>query len=213
MHIPDGFLDPKVWASANVVSAGGLYYAVKKVRSTFDERKVPALGLAAAFIFAAQMINFPVVGGTSGHLIGGALAALLLGPWAAVIVLTTIVAVQALVFLDGGVAVLGANVLNMAIIAPLTGYYVFMLIKRLAPRYPAAGIVIGAWMSVVAAALAGAAQLALSGVVPLAVVLPPMLFWHILIGLAEGLITVAVVRYVLATRPDLVQKEVAVAHE
>ena len=116
MHIPDGFLSTGVSVAAWVGSAGGLSYAVRRVDETFGERQVPFMGVTAAFIFAAQMMNFPVAGGTSGHLLGGALAAILLGPWAGMIVLTSVLAVQALLFQDGGLLALGANILNMSVI-------------------------------------------------------------------------------------------------
>jgi len=198
MHIPDGFLDPKVWAGAYAVSAGALAAAVARTGKVLEQRQVPTLGVMAAFIFAAQMVNFPVAGGTSGHLLGGALAAVLLGPWSAGLILTTVLVIQMLFFYDGGVTALGANVLNMAVIAPWVAYGVYRAFNPLVkgPVGRNAAIFVAAWLSVVAAALACSLEIALSGTVPLKVVLPAMLGWHAIIGLGEGLLTVVAVAYV-----------------
>ncbi|MEW5763264.1 MAG: energy-coupling factor ABC transporter permease [Bacillota bacterium] len=198
MHIPDGFLDPKVWAGAYAVSAGAVGAAVAKAGKVLEQRQIPLLGVMAAFIFAAQMVNFPVAGGTSGHLLGGALAAILVGPWGAGLILTTVLVIQMLFFYDGGFTALGANVLNMAIIAPWVAYGTYRalgsILKGTAGRNVA--VFLAAWLSVVAAALACSLEIALSGTVPLKVVLPAMLGWHVLIGLGEGLLTVVAVAYV-----------------
>jgi cobalt/nickel transport system permease protein len=164
------------------------------------------MGVTAAFIFAAQMINFTVVGGTSGHLLGGALAAILLGPWAAMLVLTSVVAVQALLFQDGGLLALGANVFNMAVVGVLVGWTVYSGLKRLAGDRTWATMASGfaaAWLSVVLVSLLAAAELAISGTSPWGVVLPAMGLVHMLIGIGEGLITVGVLSFLKATRPDL----------
>lgn len=201
MHIPDGFLDPKTWIGASAISAAVLSGAlVMRRREGQTERQIPVMGMLAAFIFVAQLINFPLVGGTSAHLTGAALAAILLGPATAVIVLTTVVAVQCLFFLDGGVTGLGANILNMAVIAPLVAYYTYKGITMVARGRGgrSVGIFLAAWLSVVVAALAAAGQLALSGTVSLQVVLPVMTGWYAIIGIAEGLVTVVVVSFVQA---------------
>jgi len=198
MHIPDGLLDGKTLATTVAASAAGLSWALKRVRSSFQDKHVPLLGVTAAFIFAAQMINFPVWGGTSGHLVGGVLAAVVLGPASAVIVMTTVLVVQALLFGDGGVLALGANVLNMGILAPLVGYWAYRLLGR-----GRAALFLAAWASIMVSALAASVQLAWSGLIGLQVVLPPMLAWHALIGVGEGVITLAVVRYLESTRLDL----------
>lgn len=198
VHIPDGFLDPKIWVGASALSAGALAAAVSNTRKVLEDRQVPALGVMAAFIFAAQMINFPVAGGTSGHLLGGALAAILLGPWSAGLILTTVLVIQMLFFYDGGLTALGANVLNMAVIAPWVAYGTYRLVGGLFKGNAGrtAATFLAAWLSVMAAALACSLEIAFSGTVPLAVVLPAMLGWHALIGIGEGLITVVVVSFV-----------------
>jgi cobalt/nickel transport system permease protein len=204
MHLPDGFLNTPTWVGAAVLSTAAVGYAVRRTRAELGERQIPTLGVLAAFIFAAQMVNFPVAGGTSGHLLGAALAAILLGPWPAAIVLTTVLAVQTLFFQDGGITALGANVLNMAVIAVLAGYAAYRLLGALLPARTGklAATFLAAWVSVMASAAAAALELAFSGTLPLSVVLPAMIYWHALIGLGEGLITTAVVAY--ATRVNLV---------
>ncbi|MGQ9517929.1 MAG: energy-coupling factor ABC transporter permease [Anaerolineae bacterium] len=206
MHIPDGFLSTGTAVATWAVSAGGLGYAVKRVNRELGERQVPMMGVTAAFIFAAQMLNFTVAGGTSGHLLGGALAAILLGPWPAMLVLTSVLVVQALLFQDGGLLALGANILNMAVIGVLVGWVVYVGLRRLLGEKTWATMVSGfaaAWLSVVIAALACAVELALSGTSPWQVALPAMGLVHMLIGIGEGLITVAVLAFLRATRPDL----------
>jgi cobalt/nickel transport system permease protein len=181
-------------------------YAVRRVRQELDERQVPLLGVTAAFIFAAQMMNFTVIGGTSGHLLGGALAAILLGPWAGMLVLTSVLTIQALLFQDGGLLALGANVFNMAIVGVLCARVVYAGLRRLMGRKTWATMVGGfaaAWLSVVIASLVAGAELAISGASPWGVVLPAMGAVHALIGIGEGLITVAVLAFLRATRPDL----------
>jgi len=206
MHIPDGFLNTGTSVAAWAISAGSVGYAVRRVSRELGERQVPLMGVTAAFIFAAQMMNFTVAGGTSGHLLGGALAAILLGPWAAMLVLTSVLAVQALLFQDGGLLALGANVLNMAVVGVLVGWVVYTGLRRLAGNRTGATMVSGfaaAWLSVVIASLVAAVELALSGTSPWGVALPAMGLVHMLIGIGEGLITVAVLAFLRAVRPDL----------
>ena len=203
MHIPDGFLSLGVslvfWA-LTVVFVG---VAIYRTRDELGERQVPLMGVMAAFIFAAQMINFPVAGGTSGHLLGGALAAIVLGPWAGILVMTTVIAVQALVFQDGGLVVMGANIFNMGILTALVGYGLYRgaINRSRGARLTVAGI--AAWLSVLAGALMTAFQLWLSGTSALRVVFPAMLGIHTLIGIGEALITVAALAFIMQTRPDL----------
>jgi cobalt/nickel transport system permease protein len=164
------------------------------------------MGVMAAFIFAAQMFNFQVIGGTSGHLLGGVLAAVLLGPWAATLVMACVIGVQALVFQDGGLVVLGANIFNMGVIGTLGGYWLYRAGCRILggegrARIPAAGI--AAWVAVVVASVAMAAELALSGTTPLEIALPAMLSVHVLIGIGEALITMAALGFIAVTRADL----------
>lgn len=206
MHIPDGFVNTGTSVATWVASAGGLSYAVRRVNQELGEQQVPLMGVTAAFIFAAQMLNFTVIGGTSGHLLGGALAAILLGPWAGMLVMTSVVIVQALLFQDGGLLALGPNIFNMAIVGVLVGWTVYTGLKKLLGDRTWTIMVSGfaaAWLSVVIAALAAAVELAISGTAPWEVVLPAMGFVHMLIGIGEGLITVAVLAFLRATRPDL----------
>ncbi|HBT20922.1 MAG TPA: cobalamin biosynthesis protein CbiM [Peptococcaceae bacterium] len=197
MHIPDGFLDVKTWTATGAVSAAALGYGLKKTREVLTDKQVPLLGAVSAFIFAAQMVNFPIAGGTSGHLIGGVLAAVLFGPWAAVIIMSVILVLQCLIFLDGGLTALGANVLNMAVIAPLSGYYAYSLLKKVLKgrRGETIAVFTASWLSVVLAAAAASLELAVSGTAPLGITLTAMLVWHAIIGVGEGLITAAVVGY------------------
>lgn len=206
MHIPDGFLNTATAVTTWAASAGGLGYAVRRVTRELRERQVPLMGVTAAFIFAAQMMNFTVVGGTSGHLLGGALAAILLGPWAGTLVLACVLAVQALVFQDGGLLALGANIFNMAIVGVWVGWLAYIGLKRLLGGKTwstfISGFVAG-WLSVVLAALAASVELGLSGTAQWQVVLPAMGGVHALIGIGEGLITTAVLAFLRVTRPDL----------
>lgn len=206
LHIPDGFLANWVAALTAVLSAIAVIVGLRKAR-VLDERKIPLLGVTAAFVFAAQMLNFPVAGGTSGHFVGAALAAILLGPWVACLVMAVVVGVQAFVFADGGITALGANVLNMGVIGALLVGFGMLAVRRVLPRRRGVllGIVAaGSWLAVMLGAFATAIQLAISGTVPLGTVLPAMLGVHALIGIGEAVITVAAVAAVLATRPDLI---------
>lgn len=205
MHIPDGFLDAKTWISTIGVSAVSVGYGIKKLKQEFDYQKIPLMGVMAAFIFAAQMINFPVAGGTSGHLIGALLAAVVMGPFSAMIIMTTILIIQCFIFMDGGITALGANVLNMGIIATWVGYYIYRLLDKKNAMRPLA-LFVGAWASVVVAALAASVELAVSGTIPLHVVLPAMVFWHVIIGTGEGIITILVISYVKKVKPEILEK-------
>jgi cobalt/nickel transport system permease protein len=206
MHIPDGFVSTGTAAATWLASAGSVGYAVRRVNQELSERQVPLMGVTAAFIFAAQMMNFTVVGGTSGHLLGGALAAILLGPWAGMLVLTSVLAVQALLFQDGGLLALGANVFNMAVVGVLVGWLVYTGLKRILGNRTWTTMVSGfaaAWLSVFVASLVAAAELAISGTSPWVVVLPAMGLVHVFIGIGEGLITVGVLAFLQVARPDL----------
>ncbi len=210
MHIPDGFLNVATVATTCAVSAGGVGNAVRMANKKLGEKQVPLMGVLAAFIFAAQMLNFPVAGGTSGHVIGAALAAILLGPWAGVLVMSCVLIAQCLIFQDGGLLALGANILNMGIIASFGGYYIYRLVTALmgsgsGRRGMLVGAFLGAWGSVLLSAIACAIELAVSGASPVAVVLPAMAGVHTLIGIGEGLVTGAVLSLVLATRADLLR--------
>jgi cobalt/nickel transport system permease protein len=206
MHIPDGFLSTLVSILFWIISILALAVALKRVGKDLGERQVPLMGVLAAAIFAGQMLNFSVTGGTSGHLLGAAIATILLGPWAAVIVLTSVVSIQALIFQDGGLLALGANIFNMAIVGVSVSYFVFSSFKKLA-RGKSWGIFVGgaaaAWFSIVIASLAAALQLALSGTSPANIAIPAMGGIHMLIGIGEGLITVGALAFLYAARRDL----------
>ncbi|GAA3760048.1 energy-coupling factor ABC transporter permease [Salinactinospora qingdaonensis] len=209
MHVPDGFINATVSIGAGVVAAGGVAVCLRKARGEVDERLVPMAGLAAAFIFAVQMLNFPVGAGTSGHLMGGTLAALLVGPYVGALAVTVVLIVQALLFADGGLTALGVNVLNVGLITAFAGYGLFVLLVRLLPKNKAVVIVAGgvaAGVSVPLAALAFVAEYAIGATtsVPLATVAAAMGGVHLAIGVGEGLITAATLAAVLAARPDLV---------
>jgi cobalt/nickel transport system permease protein len=220
MHIPDGFLDPGVAAAAGVVSIGVVSYSLKRAEEDLDERRAPLLGVTAAFVFAVQMLNFPVAGGTSGHLLGAALAAVLLGPWLACLVMTVVLTTQAFVFADGGISALGANVLNMGIIGALGVGFLMTWARHVLPRTRTgflAAVAGGSWLAVMAGATVTALELAMSGTVPLGTVLPAMLGVHALIGVGEAIITVTAISAVLASRPDLLtvrslERPGAIAH-
>jgi cobalt/nickel transport system permease protein len=206
MHIPDGFLTTNVWASAWAISIGSVGFCLKKTAQILKDRMVPLMGIMSAFIFAAQMINFPVIGGTSGHLLGGVLAAVLLGPYAGAVVLTCVLIFQCLIFQDGGLLALGTNILNMAIIGTLGGYIVFVVLHKIfgSKKGFMVGAAVASWLSVVIAASFCALELAISGLSPLHIVLPAMVGIHAIIGIGEALITVAVLSFIQKVRPDLI---------
>jgi len=205
MHIPDGFLNAQTWAPAWIISAGGIGYSLKKAAKVVRDRMIPLMGIMAAFIFAAQMLNFPVMGGTSGHLLGGILAAVLLGPYAGAVVIAVVLLVQCLVFQDGGLTALGANIMNMALIGTIASYSLYVLLRKILGRRGfLAAVALASWLSVMLAAAACAVELALSGTSPLGVALPAMAGVHALIGIGEAVITTLVVSFVRKTRPDLI---------
>lgn len=206
MHIPDGFLSTLVSLALWLVTILVVGYALKRVSADLGERQVPLMGVLAAAIFAGQMLNFTVIGGTSGHLMGAAIATILLGPWAAILVMTCVVAIQALIFQDGGLLALGANIFNMGIIGVLVSYFTYRTLKRLAGGRAwgiFSGGFLGGWLSIVASALAVALQLALSNTAPADIAIPAMAAIHALIGVGEGLITLGALAFVNSTRPDL----------
>ncbi len=206
LHAPDGFLSVPVAAAMWVIAIIAIAVAVRRVGRGFDERLVPLMGVMAAFIFAAQMINFPVLGGTSGHMLGAVLAAVLLGPWAASLVMSSVIAVQALLFQDGGLLAMGANIVNMGLVGTIGGYAIYRAAATVfggeaRGRLPAAGI--AAWSAVMLGALAMSLELVFSATTTLAVVLPAMLGTHALIGIGEALITVGALALIQSARPDL----------
>ncbi len=205
MHIPDGFLDTKTVATAATLSAAAITVALRNIRTRLPRRKLPLMGVAAAFVFAAQMFNFPLPGGTSGHLVGAVLTSVLLGPGAAVVVIFTVLLVQCLVFADGGLLALGANVLNMAVVGSAGGFGAYRLLRLVfrGERGKFLAIGIASWCSTVLASVFCSAELAWSGVVAWGVVFPVMTSMHALIGIGEGVITMLIVGAVGAARPEL----------
>jgi cobalt/nickel transport system permease protein len=207
MHIPDGFLSPGVAAAAGVIAVAAIAYGLRVANVDLDESRVPLLGVIAAFVFAAQLLNFPIAGGTSGHFLGATLAAVLLGPWLACLVMAVVLITQCFAFADGGVSALGANILNMGILGALLAGYAVKGGRQVLPHTKAAflgtvGVV--SWLAVMIGAAATSVELAISGTIPLSTVLTAMLGVHGLIGIGEAAITVAAVAAVLAARPDLV---------
>ncbi len=210
MHIPDGFLSVQVSIILWLVTIGVLAFALKRVGADLGERQVPVMGVLAAAIFAGQMLNFAVAGGTSGHLIGAAITTILLGPWASMLVLTCVISIQALLFQDGGLLALGANIFNMAIVGVTVAYMVFRTVRRLTRNRSwslFAGGFLAAWMSVEVAALGTALELSLSGTSPANIAIPAMASVHALIGIGEGLITVGALVFIRASRRDLLKAD------
>lgn len=210
MHIPDGFLDARTLTLATGLSAAGIALALWNLRRSLPSRQIPLIGLTAAFVFAAQMVNFPVAGGTSGHLLGGVLAAVLVGPSAAVVVITAVLIVQAFIFADGGVLALGANIFNMALVGTIGGYGIYWLVRRVASglRGQLMSAAFAAWCSVVLAASSCAGQLAFSKTAAWGLVLPSMAGVHMLIGIGEALITTLVLVAIARTRPELLAEPI-----
>lgn len=204
MHIPDGLLHPAVIATAGVVSAGGLSLALKKTRDSLDDTTVPTVGIMAAFLFVAQMLQFPAGPGVSGHLLGGALSAILLGPWTASLVLGTVLIIQCFVFQDGGLLALGANIFNMAFVGVFSAYMCYVFLKTLFPAERAGGIAvfIATFVSVIMASAAAGIELGVSGVFQMKAGFLMIVGVHIPIGIAEALITFLVVSFVLKTCPE-----------
>ena len=207
LHAPDGFFSLPVAIAGYLLAALFIGIAIRQTNKSLNERIVPMMGVMAAFIFAAQMLNFPVAGGTSGHLVGGALAAIVLGPWAAILVMTAVVGLQALLFQDGGLVVLGINLLNMSIVSVLAGYGAYWVSRKLGTTFKhlLIGAFIAAWLSVVFSAATTALMLGMSGTTPLALALPAMIGVHMLIGIGEALITVFALSFIRAARPALLQ--------
>ncbi|MBD2326684.1 energy-coupling factor ABC transporter permease [Alkalinema sp. FACHB-956] len=216
LHMPDGYLNAAtpiagmVWLGTWALALGLIGLCLRRVQATYDDRAVPLMGVCAAFIFAAQMINFPIPMGTSGHLLGGTLAGALLGPWAGSLVMAVVFIVQTLFFQDGGLTVLGANIVNMGLVGTLGGYYLYKGIRCLVGYDRWIGVMVGAaiasWVSVVAASAFCSLQIGLSGTANLGLALGAMVFWHGLIGLGEAAITLLALDYVRRLRPELIHK-------
>lgn len=209
MHVPDGYLDlPTSVATAGIaVAAVGL--GLRGARRELDERSAPMAGLVAAFVFAAQMLNFVVGAGTSGHLLGGALAAVLVGPWTGLLCVSVVLIVQSLMFADGGITALGSNIVLISVVPVVIGWAVFRLARWVLPRRlamvgPAAAV--GAFVSVPVTAMVFSALYVVGGAAPInaGTLFATMLGWHLLIGVGEAVITALTVASIVAVRPDLV---------
>jgi len=209
MHIPDGFINLPTSAGFGAAAIGGVWYSIRRAARFLDDRRIPLAGLVAAFVFAAQMVNFPVAAGTTGHFLGGVLAAVLVGPWLGALALTVVLVVQGVFFADGGLSALGLNVFNMAVVGTLGGWLLYRGLIALLPKtrpatVAAAGVAAG--VAVALAAMAFVLEYAIGGAggASVGTVAAAMGGVHALIGIGEGLITALVVGAVLATRPDLV---------
>lgn len=210
LHIPDGFLSIVTSIVFWILTLIFVGIAVNRSKESLKDRQIPLMGVMAAFIFAAQMINFPVAGGTSGHLLGGALAAVILGPWSAILVMTSVVALQGLLFQDGGLLVMGANIFNMGILTAMIGYGLYAAVAKGQRKGVQSGVIgAAAWISVIAAALVTSIQVWISGTSPARVVFPAMLSVHALIGVGEALITVAAYSFIRQVRPDIIDSKAA----
>jgi len=209
MHMSDGLVNTPTAAAFGVVAVIALAIAVRRARADLDDRTAPMAGLVTAFVFAVQMINFPILPGASGHLLGGALVAILVGPWVGMICIAIVLAVQALLFADGGLTALGPNITNMAVLSVFVGFGVALALRPLARR-SRAGLVttafVAALVGTVAASLGFVIQYAIGGAAgaSLGTVFTLMVGLHFLIGIGEGIITAATVGAVAAVRPDLV---------
>ena len=208
MHIPDGFLNNAINLTTAGISVVTMALALKKARQEMTEKEIPLVGVTAAFIFAAQMINFPVAGGTSGHFLGAALASILLGPWLSFIIMSLVLVLQCLGFADGGLTALGSNIVNMGLIGGIGSYIIFQVFRSFFSsntRGFLSASAIASWFSVILASLACAVELGLSGTSPFSLVIPSMLGFHALIGIGEAFITTAILSAVLTARSDLIR--------
>ncbi len=209
MHMSDGLINAPISAVFGLIAVIGLAIAVSRARADLDDRTAPMAGLVTAFVFAVQMINFPILPGASGHLLGGALVAILVGPWVGALCIAIVLAVQALLFADGGLTALGTNIVNMALVGVFVGYAVAVALRKLARR-SRAGLVatafIAAFLNTVVASLAFVLEYAIGGAggASLGTVFTLMVGLHALIGIGEGIITAATVGAVASSRPDLI---------
>lgn len=208
MHIPDGFLSPEIAAFMWIISTSFLVWSWKKAKSAYTQSLAPLLAVSSAFVFVAQMLNFPIVYGTSGHLVGGTFLAMVLGPYAAILSMTIVLLMQALFFADGGIFALGANIFNMAVIGGLS----FFLVKLLSRNTEKSkrfylSVFAASWLSVVLGALACSLEIGFSPMFSevggIAVTVPAMLFWHVLIGIGEASITTTFITQLYRLRPTV----------
>jgi len=205
MHIPDGYLDLSIAAVFYILSVAVLGYSIYRLRG---QKITPLFGIVAAAIFAAQMLNWPIPGGTSAHFVGGSLAGILLGPYAGALAMAVVLTIQCLVFADGGVTALGANIWNMAIVNVFAGYYVYRFIERFSKS---AAAFIAGWLGITLAAIFAGIEIGISSAFgyELAITVPVMGIWHGILGIVEGVITAGVVGYIAAARPDVLEKKAA----
>ncbi|MHA1794302.1 MAG: energy-coupling factor ABC transporter permease [Promethearchaeota archaeon] len=207
MHIPDGILD--LWLTLMMYGISGVYaaYCFKKTKNKLDDKMIPRVAIFTALVFAFQMLNFPVAGGTSGHLLGFVLLAIILGPEIGFISIMLVLIIQALIFADGGLLALGTNIFNMGIV-PLIGYYIYLLIRNKSDdkKKIVLGAGIAAWIAVVVASIVAGIEIGISKAYPygIEITVPAMMFWHVLIGIGEGLITAGVISLVLKTHPEFI---------
>ena len=206
MHIPDGFIDLKTAAATGLFSISGFIFAIIKVKQYFRARVVVLMGIFAALVFAAQMINFTILGGTSGHLLGAALSTIILGPYAGGIIMTVVLLVQAFAFGDGGISALGANTFNMAIVGVISAYLIYKLITKFSKSRSVfyCAVAVSSWFSVVVASVFTAIELAVSGTYTIGLTLSSMVIIHMIIGLGEAAITVVVIAFIDKVKPDLI---------
>ena len=203
MHIPDGFLDLWICALMYVISAVVIGYSAVKLKGTLESKQVPLIGVVAAGIFAAQMLNWPIPGGTSAHLVGGAIAGILLGPYAGCLAMASVLTVQCLVFGDGGITALGANIFNMGIVDVFVGYAVFRALRNF--NQDVATFLAG-WLGIWLAAIACGIEIGVSSIFKyeIGVTVPTMGIWHGILGIVEGIITMLVIRYIALRQPDII---------
>jgi len=208
MHIPDGFLDTKTWVTFTAVSGVSLALALRSFKKEKLAERIPLIGMTAAFIFAAQMLNFPIAGGTSGHFMGGVFACILLGPWTGYITMSLVLIIQCLLFQDGGLTALGANIFNMGMIGSVGGFLLYGFFRLLVwgDRTRPIAYAAASWTSIMAAAAAASLELAFSGTIELSVSLPTMLTAHAIIGIGEAAITTIALMAIWKIRPDLMQQ-------
>lgn len=208
MHIPDGFLDLPLIAVTFAITIVFWIIASLKFKGSIGEKQVPLLALVTAGVFAAQMVNFPIVGGTSGHLVGATLISILFGPYAAIVSITIILLIQGFVFGDGGLTALGANVLNMGIVAAFSGYLIYKAITRLhrGTGVALASAFVASWVSIVLGAFVCGLEIGFSSIFPygIGVTVPVMVGWHVIIGLGEGIITVLILASLMRSQPGIV---------
>lgn len=206
MHIPDGFVDLKTVVTTAAVSAGGTGASIYKIKKIFKAKTIAVMGVLAALIFALQMINFSIPGGTSGHLLGGALSSIVAGPFGGSIILTVVLIVQALIFNDGGITALGANIFNMAIIGVFSSYLIYYLIRKISGSRTVfyISVAVASWFSVVLASFFAALELGISGTYTMGITLKAMVLVHMVIGVGEAFITTMVIAFINRIRPDLI---------